>query len=216
MTERDERTIHRLEAFSDIVMGFMVAEAGIGLVMPKDEAGLAAMWPGLNLFLLTFLLIASMWWYHHKLFVTYFVINPVSVIMNFVLLAALALGVYFEQVAVHFMFAGLLPIVPIRLWLSCMALVFVLLATMLSMGVWQRRTALAPEDVKWGVNRAARSTFAALALCVMMFAIDAGSHREPLMIAAILALIAGGALRRFIVPRITARLLALRETPAAA
>lgn len=36
----DERTIHRLEAFSDIVIGFCIAEMGANLLFPRSGAEL--------------------------------------------------------------------------------------------------------------------------------------------------------------------------------
>jgi Endosomal/lysosomal potassium channel TMEM175 len=64
----DERTTHRLEAFSDIVIGFCMAELGLSLVIPKDAAGLASSWANLNVFAVSFVLIALIWWWHHKFF----------------------------------------------------------------------------------------------------------------------------------------------------
>ena len=89
MADGDERTIHRLEAFSDIVMGFCMAQLGLNLVIPKDVTALASSWAGLNVFALSFVLISLVWWWHHKLFKTYFRVNPVTIVMNFVLLGSL-------------------------------------------------------------------------------------------------------------------------------
>jgi len=56
VADRDERTTHRLEAFSDIVMGFCMAELGLNLVIPKNVAELASSWANLNVFALSFAL----------------------------------------------------------------------------------------------------------------------------------------------------------------
>lgn len=128
LADRDERTTHRLEAFSDIVLGFCMAELGLSLVIPKDIAGLASSWANLNVFAVSFVLITFVWWWHHKFFLTYFRMHPATIVMNFVLLGSLVYCIYFQQVAIHFAAAGVHSAVPVRLWLACMAASLALLA----------------------------------------------------------------------------------------
>lgn len=170
MTASHERTIHRLEAFSDIVMGFCMAEIGLSLVIPKSVAELATMWTYLNAFAFSFVMISMLWWYHHRLFVTYFTLNGATIAMNFTLLASLVFGIYFQQVAIHFLTAGLDPVVPLRLWLGCMAVVFLVLAGMYALGIWERRDTLDASSLRWGVNlnyQAAVSAVGLTALCLV-------------------------------------------------
>jgi transmembrane protein TMEM174 (potassium channel) len=165
----DERTLHRLEAFSDIVIGFCLAEAGLSLVIPKSVAELATMWTSLNALAFSFVLVSMLWWYHHRLFVTYLTLNAATVVMNFALLAALVFGVYFQQVTIHFLAGGIDPGVPLRLWLGSMALIYVLLAAMYAIGILERRRALDAPAVLWGVSLTYQTAISALglaALCV--------------------------------------------------
>jgi len=172
MTAVDERTIHRLEAFSDIVIGFCLAEVALNLVIPKSVAGLATMWTSLNAFAFSFVLISMLWWYHHKLFVSYLVLNSATIVMNFVLLAALVFGIYFQLVTIHFLTGGIDATIPLRLWLGSMATIFVLLATMYAIGIWERRMSLDSAAMRWGVSlnyQAVISAVGLAALCLTAF-----------------------------------------------
>jgi hypothetical protein len=59
----DERTIHRYEAFSDIVIGFSLAELGSILVLPKSGESLFADPTWLVAFLLAFAVICALWFF---------------------------------------------------------------------------------------------------------------------------------------------------------
>jgi hypothetical protein len=97
MKGNDERFVHRIEAFSDIVIGFSLAQLGATLVIPPHAQALVDN-PGWMVgFLWTFALVCLMWWNHHRMFRT-FKMTPASVILNFVLLATIVLVVYFAQV----------------------------------------------------------------------------------------------------------------------
>ena len=73
-------------------MGFCLAEMGFNLAILKDPAALALVWPSLAAFAVSFVFVflSVLWWFHHKLFVTYFVLNPLTVLLNFVMLGSLA------------------------------------------------------------------------------------------------------------------------------
>jgi uncharacterized membrane protein len=206
----DDRTKHRLESFSDVVMGFCLAEIGVNLVIPKNDAGLATMWPALNAFAFSFFLIATLWWNHHRLFASYIVLNMTSVVMNFTMLAALALATYFQQVVVHFITLDISWMVPAQLWLGSMGLVFALLAGMYAIGIWHRHEELDPTALRWGVNRAYRSTMGAVMLGSFSFLFRAITHQEPLGVTFLIVVAALFALRRVVVPQVTQRLLAAR------
>ncbi len=150
MTGVDQRTLDRLEAFSDIVIGFCLAEVGLSLAIPNGVAELASMWISANAFAFSFVLISMLWWYHHKLFVSYVSLNPATILMNFVLLGALVLGIYFRQVTIHFLTTAVEPALPLRLWLGSMAAVYVLLAGMYGSGIWKRRRSLDPLGAALG------------------------------------------------------------------
>jgi len=134
----DERTLHRLEAFSDIVIGFSLAEVALNLAVPNSLPQMRLLWETLTAFCFSFTLISIVWWYHHKLFVTYVFLNPATVALNFAMLASLALAIYFQQIAVHFIALGIEPSWPIDAWLGCMAATFAALAGMYAVGIWKR------------------------------------------------------------------------------
>ncbi len=167
MADRDERTTHRLEAFSDIVIGFCMAELGFSLAIPKDVAGLASSWANLNVFALSFVLIALIWWWHHKLFLTYFHSNPATIVMNFVLLGSLVYCIYFQQVTIHFAATGVHSAIPLRLWLAFMAVNFALLAGMYAIGIWERRRELDNRAMRWGVSLTYETTLSSVGLAVV-------------------------------------------------
>ena len=92
--ETQQRLIHRLEAFSDIIIGFSLAQLALSLAIPKNGAeGLLQHSEPLIAFIITFALVCGMWWAHHKLFVHYFVPIPVMVVLNFITLAGVSFAV---------------------------------------------------------------------------------------------------------------------------
>lgn len=97
--ESEERSIHRFEAFSDIVIGFSLAQLGISLAVPAHPETLFHDPTWLAAFLWTFALVCSMWWFHHRFFAQLFVPKTVPVLLNFVWLAIVVLCVYAAQVS---------------------------------------------------------------------------------------------------------------------
>lgn len=94
--ELQRSTVHRLEAFSDIVIGFGLAQLGASLTfdrtMTLDASGVFA-------FLGAFAIICSLWYFHHHLFEKFFVPKGLPVVLNFLWLAVVVLLVF---VAVQF------------------------------------------------------------------------------------------------------------------
>jgi uncharacterized membrane protein len=92
-----ERYVHRIEAFSDVVIGFSLAQLGATLVVPPHAAEIAQDPGWLFGFAWTFALVCLMWWSHNRLFRTVFVPTPFALILNFALLATIVLLVYFAE-----------------------------------------------------------------------------------------------------------------------
>ncbi len=91
--EGEERFTRRLEAFSDIVIGFSLAQLGASLTISggRDFFGN----PGaLFAFLFPFAIICSVWFFHHRLFAYVFVPKTLPVVLNFLWLAAVVLLVF--------------------------------------------------------------------------------------------------------------------------
>ncbi|HVA27063.1 MAG TPA: TMEM175 family protein [Candidatus Baltobacteraceae bacterium] len=103
MNERgsEESYVHRIEAFSDIVIGFTVAQIGATLVLPTHATALLGNGLWFVIYLWTFALVCLMWWLHNRVFRTVFVPTTWSVLCNFALLASIVIMVYFAEVLAH-------------------------------------------------------------------------------------------------------------------
>lgn len=102
VNDGDERLTRRLEAFSDIVIGFSLAEMSVNLAIPRHASEVYTHTVALVAFAWTFSVIAAFWWSHHRLFDAYFVPTRATVTLNFVALAVLVWLVYELQVFVRF------------------------------------------------------------------------------------------------------------------
>jgi uncharacterized membrane protein len=168
----DERTLHRIEAFSDIVMGFCLAEIGLGLSIPSTGATLANLGGNVFAFVASFSLVVMLWWNHHRLFKTYLVLTRATLFMNFALLGGLVLMLYFLQIGTRdIAMQGGGPHFFLRLTLLSFAAVYALLAGMFAIGVRARWSALSPKDFAWGIERTASMFSAAVAFAVVAAAL---------------------------------------------
>jgi len=204
----DERTLHRLEAFSDIVIGFCIAEMGLNLVVPKTAAQLPSIVIGAGGFVISFVLIAILWWIHHRLFKSFFVLNNAMVIVNFAMLGALVLMVYFQQICVHLIAIGDNPTVALRLWLASYGVVYALLSIMLWFGLRVRWTTLSAGDLRWGFGRATLASLGTLIFVFYTVAFEYHIRTQWLFMVPLLLVIAA----RLIVDNAASRLLERRTT----
>jgi uncharacterized membrane protein len=86
-SEREERYAHRLEAFSDIVIGFSLAQMSMNFLIPKRAIDVYTHPVALSAFVWTFAWIVLLWWSRHRLFEDFFVPRASTVVLNFVTLA---------------------------------------------------------------------------------------------------------------------------------
>jgi len=98
----EERHVRRYEAFSDVVIGFSLAQLGVSLAVPAKAADLFANPWWLVAFFWAFAMICAMWWFHHRFFAALFVPVTSLVLINFVWLAVVVLCVYTTQITVRF------------------------------------------------------------------------------------------------------------------
>jgi len=154
LSDGDSHTVRRIEAFSDIVIGFCLAEVGVNLAFPKSGDA-ATLWLNVGFFLAAFGFIAIIWWFHHRLFTTFFVLNQFTLVLNFIFLAGIVLTTYFLQLFVHAGAIGENAAPYFRLWAFCFANVYTLLGILLAIGMWMRRDELAAKDIRWGFQRIA-------------------------------------------------------------
>ncbi|MBV8147537.1 MAG: DUF1211 domain-containing protein [Candidatus Eremiobacteraeota bacterium] len=150
--ERDQHTVHRLEAFSDIVIGFCLAQAAVNLALPKGADG-STVWLNANFLLVSFGLVAVLWWLHHRTFSTLFVLTPGTVLLNFAILGSLVLSLYLLQVFIHAVASGQGVLLFLRLWIASYLLVYALMGALMLAGIVLRRGSLPADDLRWAVNR---------------------------------------------------------------
>lgn len=96
----DHGLLQRVETFSDVVLGFCLAELGLSLSLPAGPGHvidvLAKPW-GLVAFVWTFGTICLLWVRNNHLFKHYFIPNSFSIGLNFTQLGAAVLMVYMVQ-----------------------------------------------------------------------------------------------------------------------
>lgn len=126
-----EHTVRRLEAFSDIVIGFSLAQLGASLQFTKamtlDMRGVLA-------FVASFAIVCSLWYFHHRLFASYFVPKTLPIVLNFIWLAVVVLLVF---VAVHSSADGFALRGPTLLYFCLYALAYAILAAQTALALRQ-------------------------------------------------------------------------------
>ena len=101
-TAVQDHTTRRYEAFSDVVIGFSLAQTGSILVVPQHGFDLVAKPIWFFVFVWTFANICALWWFHHRLFTTVWRPRPVQILLNFALLGAIVLASYMTGLFAHF------------------------------------------------------------------------------------------------------------------
>lgn len=128
--ESEERFTRRLEAFSDIVIGFSLAQLGASLTLNGGRDFFSN--PGAVFgFLFPFAIICSLWFFHHRLFAYVFIPKTLPVILNFVWLAAVVLLVFAAETYMSNNFSGH----TVYAYFGCYALVYALLAVQNILGM---------------------------------------------------------------------------------
>jgi len=202
----DQHTIHRLEAFSDIVIGFCIAEMGLNLLLPKTAGALPSIVVGTNGFILSFVAISIVWWIHHRLFKSFFVLTSVTLVLNFAMLGCLVLMVYFQQIALHFMVTEERSDEAVQLWLGSYSVVYALLASMLWIGLRFRWETLTIDDLRWGLSRAILTSAGTLAFVAYAVGFVRRGTAPGILVVTFLIIVA----IRILVPLLTDRLIARR------
>ena len=152
---RRERVTHRIEAFSDIIIGFSLAQLTISLVIPPHALDFFARPLGLIAFLVTFVLIVRFWWLHFVIFEHYFEPSRLTMTCNFVALASLILQIFSLQLYVHFVPLSE-GIVASRIYFGFFSLSYGMLCVMLAVGLRQRWAVLSIRRRRAGVQAGAR------------------------------------------------------------
>ncbi len=167
--ESEKEVVHRLEAFSDIVIGFSLAQLGLSLVIPRHaeelfSSGAAAR--GMIALAITFALVCAVWWSHHRLFRYVFVAAPVNILANFAALGGVIFLAYSMQVLVH---VGFSDRIAYAMYTGSYAWITLLFAFMAWNGLRLRRAALMEIQVRQAVRFAWRMSIIGVWLALMTF-----------------------------------------------
>lgn len=193
--EPEERTVHRLEAFSDIVIGFSLAEITLSLTLPRDARTLfTTQWLPLAAFGMTFAIVSGMWWTHHRLFTHYFVPTALNTVLNFLSLGGVMFLVYSLQVWLH---SQLHRNVAYAMYGCSVAWVMALLAFLMYRGVVLRGHRMNPMLADRGRSSSLR--FAFLSLIFLLLGVSSAVLRSTGTIEVVVVILAlFVALSRFI------------------
>jgi hypothetical protein len=153
--ERAERLKHRIESFSDLVIGFSLALLALTLTIPPHFIDLITNPWWLIAYFWTFAVIAGLWYTHQRLFTHFFWPEPLTIFLNFALLSMVGLLVFFVQVLVHYHSE------PDRVWaflayFTVFGIGFIIMGSLYLHGAWRRWDALSGEDRYIAVRAAAR------------------------------------------------------------
>jgi Endosomal/lysosomal potassium channel TMEM175 len=96
--------ITRIEGFSDAVFGFAVTLLVVSLEVPRTSTELIATMRGFGAFVVTFMILAGMWYMQHTFFRRYGLEDRVTVVLNLLLLFTVLFFVY----PLKFLFANVL------------------------------------------------------------------------------------------------------------
>jgi uncharacterized membrane protein len=204
--DRDQHTVHRLEAFSDIVIGFCLAQAAVNLALPKNAADVGTVWLNANFLLVSFGIIALLWWFHHRTFSALFVLTPLTVSVNFAILGSLVLSLYFLQIFIHAVASGENVLIFFRLWVSSYLLVYALMAALMLISLISRHGNVPGPDMRWAVGRI---TVISLTVLFSLWGTFSGFfiHAKNVAYAALLFGVTMVLIGRVIVPLLLRRLL---------
>lgn len=187
----DHALLQRVEIFSDVVLGFCLAELGLSLSLPVHPHPITEVltrpW-GLVAFVWTFGTICLLWVRNNHLFKHYFIPNAFSIALNFAQLGAAVLMVYMVQVFVRAIeLDGPGDIKNgIAMYFGSFVLLQVLLGALFLYGVKSRWRQLEMPVRARGVTATVRLFVSAVAMAAMGYA---GAHGPKVLAPAILIVV---------------------------
>jgi uncharacterized membrane protein len=199
--ESEKEIVHRLEAFSDIVIGFSLAQLGLSLAIPKHAMDVFSVHSGIIIALaVTFGLVCAVWWTHHRLFRYTFVPTPVSIFANFAALGGVIFLAYSMQILVK---AGLGDPVAYAMYSGSYAWIMLLFAVMAWIGIRARGAKLTGADRANGVRFAVRISIVGVWLALLTAVALTVGPRSPLNTLMVVLIVASLAAHRIILRRRT-------------
>jgi uncharacterized membrane protein len=175
----------------------------LSLVFPAHASTLYTNPIEIIAFLVTFALVASIWYSHRRIFETYFAPTPLAVILNFAVLASTVLLSFMLQVFLHYR-SDLQDFTVAALgYFTTYAITYVLLGALCAAGTRSRWPDLTADQRREGVRKSTRTTLVGiafvtgLALCnpLRLPIVYAPMFIVPILLASRVAF-------RFILPRI--------------
>ena len=153
MTENDRAITRRLESFSDIIIGFCLAQMAINVVIPAHAVEFITHPVAIGAFLLTFGVVARFWWIHAEIMRNYFVPTPPMVLINFAALAAVVLQIFALQLFVHFYASDVDGVNAVRIYIGVFAITYLALTALVATGMWVRRSELSLDTRRSGIRK---------------------------------------------------------------
>jgi uncharacterized membrane protein len=153
MTEHERAITRRLESFSDIVIGFCLAQMAINVVIPAHAIDFITHPVAIGAFLLTFVVVARFWWIHAEIMRNYFVPIPLMVLINFAALAAVVLQIFSLQLFVHFAANDVDGITAVRIYVGVFAITYMTLTALVALGMRARWPELSVALRRNGVRK---------------------------------------------------------------
>jgi len=145
--------VRRLEAFSDIVIGFSLAQTALNLFVPQHPGDFLTRPVSIIGFVFTFAVIAGFWWTHSSIFRHFFVPNRLMISLNFIALALIVLQVFTLQMWLHFGHDRSDGMAAARIYFGVFGLTQLVLAALSGVGVRFRRLELSPAIQLAGIQR---------------------------------------------------------------
>jgi uncharacterized membrane protein len=179
LTAADHKTVSRIESFSDIVFGFSLFNLALNLKPPAVSSDLVAQAPQFAVFIATFAVLCSIWWLHHRLFRDFFKPDGAGVILNFALLAAVAMFTYPLQLFMRF---GAGETISFAGYAVGGGLVYGLTSILLAKGLFQLGETVGTKRRAEGVILATRLAIIAASMIVALFFYSSGTDAMGLTI----------------------------------
>ncbi len=181
-----EHVIRRLEAFSDVVIGFSLAQLGLSLVLPQHAIDFVQRPVGTVAFIVTFTVVVRFWWTHFTIFRHYFEPNRLMITCNFIALAGLIVQVFSLQLYLHFVPKNE-GMAAARIYFGLFSFAYGMLGLMFGLGLRYRWRFLTMRQRRTGLRETLRILGAVLGCTLgnissshtaITFTVGLGSHSE--------------------------------------
>jgi hypothetical protein len=169
----EQHTLHRLEAFSDIVIAVCISEVAFNLTSVGSSSDLLSHRQYLLGFFIGFVFVATIWWMHSRIFARYFVADTPGIVANFAMLAATILFAVAQQL---FYRQGLDP-TTVVLYASSGGAVYALIGLLFLRGARNPRLELNVAERASGTWRGLRAVVVGICLLGSLAAVPLGVER---------------------------------------